>query len=326
MEYSFAPSHSSEPLRKALKCTLNLKKDVEEVSDEVTDQPCFHFHEFDISCLSKFVKIQKNYLHLLWLRFFAWSTPSPHHARKSFSKSFNIRHGDGKMTLQKLIISRGRNSLKFGVRHKSCSPHYAPEISEFHFFLTVCQEWKYFAIRTLKIGSQLSFDLSAGPIVRGWAGINNSLRLNARQPGTVSIWLNGPQSEILTEFPPKRSFKHLKNIRCLIRKVKRFQTLICFFNRESLCILQHRSVDDTSPLIKLPCSVLNGLNCRQSEILIKMPLKGSLKLRKRIRLWYRNVQNVINILCKQNKTPNRQRLSNLVTQRKYMLHFFPELW
>ena len=43
MEYSFAPSHSREPLRKALKCTFNLKKDVEEVSDEVTDQPCFHF-------------------------------------------------------------------------------------------------------------------------------------------------------------------------------------------------------------------------------------------------------------------------------------------
>ena len=256
MEYSLAPSHSREPLRKALKCTLNLKKDVEEVSDEVTDQPCFHFHEFDISCLSKFVKIQKSCLHLLWFRFFAWSTPSPHHARESFSKSFNIRHGDGKMTLQKLIISKGRNSLKFGVRHKSCSPHYAPGISEFHFFLTVCQEWKYFAIRTLKIGSQLSFDFCAGPIVRDWAGINNSLRLNARQPGTVSIWLNGPQSEIL----------------------------------------------------------------------IKMPLKGSLKLRKRIRLWYRNVQNIINILCKQNKTPNRQRLSNLVTQRLYMLHFFPELW
>ena len=48
MKYSFAPSHSREPLRKALKCTFNLKKDVEEVSDEVTDQPCFHFHEFDI--------------------------------------------------------------------------------------------------------------------------------------------------------------------------------------------------------------------------------------------------------------------------------------
>ena len=112
MKYSFAPSHSREPLRKALKCTFNLKKDVEEVSDEVTDQPCFHFHEFDISCLSKFVKIQKRYLHLLWFRFFAWSTHSPHHARESFSKSFKMRRGDGKMTLQKLIISRRRNSLK----------------------------------------------------------------------------------------------------------------------------------------------------------------------------------------------------------------------
>ena len=87
MKYSFAPSHSREPLRKALKCTFNLKKDVEEVSDEVTDQPCFHFHEFDISCLSKFVKIQKRYLHLLWFRFFAWSTHSPHHARESFRKA-----------------------------------------------------------------------------------------------------------------------------------------------------------------------------------------------------------------------------------------------
>ena len=146
MKYSFAPSHSREPLRKALKCTFNLKKDVEEVSDEVTDQPCFHFHEFDISCLSKFVKIQKRYLHLLWFRFFAWSTHSPHHARESFSKSFKMRHGDGKMTLQKLINSSGRNSLKFDI--------------------IVCQKWKYFVIRTLNFRSQLSFDFCAGPIVR----------------------------------------------------------------------------------------------------------------------------------------------------------------
>ena len=67
--------------------------------------------------LSKFVKIQKSYFHLLWFRFFAWSTHSPHHARESFSKSFKMRHGDGKMTLQKLINSSGRNSLKFGVLH-----------------------------------------------------------------------------------------------------------------------------------------------------------------------------------------------------------------
>ena len=129
--------------------------------------------------------------------------------------------------------------------YMSCPTHHAPGIPAFHFFLIVCQEWKYFAIKTLNFRSQLSFDFCAGPIVRDWAGINYSLRLNARQPGTVSIRLNGPQSEIWTEFPPKRSFKLLKNIRCLIRKVKRFQTLICFFNRESLYILQHRSVDDT---------------------------------------------------------------------------------
>ena len=89
----------------------------------------------------------------------------------------------------------------------SCPTPHAPRIPEFHFFfLIVCQEWKYFVIRTLNFRSQLSFDFCAGPIVRDWAGINYSLRLNARQPGTVSIRLNGPQSEILTEFPPKRSF------------------------------------------------------------------------------------------------------------------------
>ena len=228
------------------------------------------------------------------------------------------------MTVQKLINSSGRNSLKFGVLHilsyTSCSRN--PGVSFFFFFLIVCQEWKHFAIRTLNFRSQLSFDFCAGPIVRDWAGINYSLRLNARQPGTVSIRLNGPQSEILTEFPPKRSFKLLKNIRCLIRKVKRFQTWICLFNRENLCILQHRSVDDSTPLIKLPGSVLSRLYSRQSEILIKMPLKGSFKLRRSIRFLYRNVQNIIHLLCKQNKAPNRQRLSNLVTQRKYMLHFF----
>ena len=80
------------------------------------------FHEFDISCLSKFVK---SYLHLLWFRFFAWSTHSPHHARESFSKSFKTRHGDGKMTVQKFINSSGRNSPKFGVlyvlSYTSCS-------------------------------------------------------------------------------------------------------------------------------------------------------------------------------------------------------------
>ena len=146
-----------------------------------------------------------------------------------------MRHGDGKMTLQNLINSSGRNSLKFGVLHvlsyTSCSRN--PGVSFFFFFLIVCQEWKHFAIRTLNFRSQLSFDFCAGPIVRDWAGINYWLRLNARQPGMVSIRLNGPQSEILTEFPPKRSFKLLKNIRCLIRKVKRFQTWICLFNREN---------------------------------------------------------------------------------------------
>ena len=134
-------------------------------------------------------------------------------------------------------LSKNSSTLAGEIRrnlacYMSCPTHHAPGIPAFHFFLTVCQEWKYFTIRTLNFRSQLSFDFCAGPIVRDWAGINYSLRLNA------------PQSEILPEFPPKRSFKLLKNIRCLIRKVKRFQTLICFFNRESLCILQHHSVDD----------------------------------------------------------------------------------
>ena len=126
------------------------------------------FHEFDISCLSKFVKIQKSYFHLLWFRFFAWSTHSSHHARESFSKSFKMRYGDGKMTLQNLINSSGRNSLKFGVLHvlsyTSCSRN--PGVSFFFFFLIVCQEWKHLAIRTLNFRSQLSFDFCAGPIVR----------------------------------------------------------------------------------------------------------------------------------------------------------------
>ena len=180
-------------------------------------------------------------------------------------------------------LSKNSSTLAGEIRpnlacYMSCPTHHAPGIPAFHFFLTVCQEWKYFTIRTLNFRSQLSFDFCAGPIVRDWAGINYSLRLNA------------PQSEILPEFPPKRSFKLLKNIRCLIRKVKRFQTLICLFNRENLCILQHRSVDDSTPLIKLPGSVLSRLYSRQSEILIKMPLKGSFKLRKSIRFLYRNVQ------------------------------------
>ena len=95
---------------------------------------------------------------------YAWSTPSPHHARESFSKSFKMRRGDGKMTLQKLIISSGRNSLKFGLRYKTCPPYHAPGIPEFQFF---SHSLSYFARRTLNSGSQSSFDFCAGRHCQG---------------------------------------------------------------------------------------------------------------------------------------------------------------
>ena len=94
----------------------------------------------------------------------AWSTPSPHHARESFSKSFKMRRGDGKMALQKLIISSGRNSLKFGLRYKICPPYHAPGIPEFQFF---SHSLSYFARRTLNSGSQSSFDFCAGRHCQG---------------------------------------------------------------------------------------------------------------------------------------------------------------
>ena len=43
------------------------------------------------------------------------------------------------------------------------------------------------------------------------------LLLNARQPGTVFNRLDARQSVISTEFPPKGSFKLLRNIRCWFR-------------------------------------------------------------------------------------------------------------
>ena len=95
---------------------------------------------------------------------YAWSTPSPHHARESFSKSFKMRRGDGKMTLQKLIISSGRNSLKFGLRYKTCPPYHAPGIPEFQFF---SHSLSYFSRRTLNSGSQSSFDFCAGRHCQG---------------------------------------------------------------------------------------------------------------------------------------------------------------
>ena len=95
---------------------------------------------------------------------YAWSTPSPHYARESFSKSFKMRRGDGKMTLQKLIISSVRNSLKFGLRYKTCPPYHAPGIPEFQFF---SHTLSYFARRTLNSGSQSSFDFCAGRHCQG---------------------------------------------------------------------------------------------------------------------------------------------------------------
>ena len=65
--------------------------------------------------------------------------------------------------------------------------------------------------------------------------INVTLWLNARQPGTVSNrQLNARQSEIFTEFPPKGSFKLLRNIRCLFRNVNPSQQLICFLGDKFL--------------------------------------------------------------------------------------------
>ena len=45
-------------------------------------------------------------------------------------------------------------------------------------------------------------------------------------------------------------------------------------------------------LIRLSCTVSNGLNARQSEIFIKMPLKGSFKLLKSIRCLLKNVKRI----------------------------------
>ena len=105
---------------------------------------------------------------------YAWSTPSPHHARESFSKSFKMRRGDGKMTLQKLIISSGRNSLKFGLRYKTCPPYHAPGIPEFQFFLTVCHILPE-GLSTVEANQVLTSAQDA--IVRDGDGINYSLRL-----------------------------------------------------------------------------------------------------------------------------------------------------
>ena len=72
-----------------------------------------------------------------------------------------------------------------------------------------------------------------------------------RLPGTVSNEISARQLEIFTKMPLKGSFKLLKSMRCLLRNVKRFQKVICFFywiNSPSLCILQYRSVVDTEIL------------------------------------------------------------------------------
>ena len=66
--------------------------------------------------------------------------------------------------LQKLIISSVRNSLKFGLRYKTCPPYHAPGIPEFQFF---SHTLSYFARRTLNSGSQSSFDFCAGRHCQG---------------------------------------------------------------------------------------------------------------------------------------------------------------
>ena len=51
-----------------------------------------------------------------------------------------------------------------------------------------------------------------------------------RLPGTVSNGLSARKLEKFTKMPLKVSFKLPKNIRCLIRNVKQFQKLICYFS------------------------------------------------------------------------------------------------
>ena len=112
---------------------------------------------------------------MLWFRFFTHGVllrpitleraASSHHAKESFSKSFNLM-AMKKMTHQKLIISSGRN-LVCDIRlvlHIMLR-----ESRSFIFFLTVCQEWKYFTIRTLNIVTQLSFGFCAGRHCQGWS-------------------------------------------------------------------------------------------------------------------------------------------------------------
>ena len=126
------------------------------------------FHQFSLLAvyrsLRKSRKVKNTFSFVMVSIPYAWSTPSPHHARESFSKSFKMRRGDGKMTLQKLIISSGRNQLKFGVRYKTCPPYHAPGILEFQFF---SHSLSYFARRTLNSGSQSSFDFCAGHHCQG---------------------------------------------------------------------------------------------------------------------------------------------------------------
>ena len=126
------------------------------------------FHQFSLlsvyRSLRKSGKVKNTFSFVMVSIPYAWSIPSPHHARESFSKSFKMRRGDGKMTLQKLIISSGRNSLKFGVRYKICPPYHAPGILEFQYF---SHSLSYFARRTLNSGSQSSFDFCAGRHCQG---------------------------------------------------------------------------------------------------------------------------------------------------------------
>ena len=125
----------------------------------------------------------------------------------------------------------------------------------------------------------------------GCRQLRNSTLL-IRLPGTVS---NGPNAR-QPEMSLKGSFKLLESIRCLLRNVKRFQKINFFFSGKIIRVCAYYNIARLSPLwnstlpIRRPGTVSNGLNARQSEIWIKMPLKGFFKPLKSIRCLPRNVK------------------------------------
>ena len=121
----------------------------------------------------------------------------------------------------------------------------------------------------------------------------NSMLL-IRLPGHgLSNGLSDRQSEIFAQFPPKGSFNIFKIIKCLLRNVKRLQTLIWFFSRQILWACAYYNIARLSVCYAPNKTAGHGLKWTKCPAVINFHQNATerfFKLPKSVRCLLRNVK------------------------------------